>query len=449
VTTGFGMLSILAPLANALVGALVSVALILGLTGVVVSSVLPAVGAIAVRLAATVLSGTAWTAGVMAGLPGAAVALSGGPWLSLACVGAAVALWAWWPLPKRRRSGQVVLAVVLSCSVAVALGPAPPRESTVRVLDVGQGDAVLVRDSGRSMLIDAGPGALPMRQALARVGLRRADVVVLTHAHDDHTAGMAALSTVVDVGWVGVPRIAGETDAHRSWGGWSGETRPLAAGDAWMVGSTQVTVLWPPREPTSDLKTNDTSVVLLLRKGRFEMVLTGDAEEAAQQGMLAEGRIGRIDVLKVPHHGSSNGLTAEALGSWAPRYALISVGAGNDFGHPSASTLALLADRRVCSMRTDTCGDIEVAIGEHGYRVSASRRGGVPSVRARMGVAVRGECDRLDSTLPIAKVERGSQQDRGAQTRLSHLWRRGVASGARAPPFARPCGRSRRPRLQL
>ncbi len=463
VASGFGMVSLLAPIANLIAGPLVSVAMLIGLAGAVAGDFLPVAGSLGAQAAASVLGVTAWIASGLAQLPGAAVALNGGWLLAGVSMLTASVLWAWWPLPRAPRMGVRFLGVAAACSVAVALGPTPARQCTITVLDVGQGDAILVRDSGRTMLVDTGPDDLALRRALARNGIRRVDVLVLTHAHGDHTAGAGGLTGVVEVDWIGVPGVAraggpGESTARDpmpgggSWEGPDCPVRTLVVGDRWRLGGTTVEVLWPPPEAPGDLSTNDTSVVLGLGRGAFDMVLTGDAEGHVQQEMLASGTLREVEVLKIPHHGSTNGLTAEGLGGWSPNEAIISVGEGNDFGHPARETLSLLDASGARVYRTDLSGDITVAVGRSGYRVEAARHGSVPTVRARMrGVAVAVDAECAPRPLTFQEGFCGNQDQRCGRSRqrLPDLRERGAAAGARAPPAPGPHRRGRGPRLQL
>jgi hypothetical protein len=232
------------------------------------------------------------------------------------------------------------------------------------------------------------------------------------------------------------------------WAGPDAQIRVLAAGDSWRVGSTVVRVLWPPAESVGDLSTNDTSVVLQLERGAFDAVLTGDAEERAQLGMLESGLVEKIELLKVPHHGSSNGLTAEALAVWSPAVAVISVGEGNSFGHPSVSVLEMLDDSGALCLRTDRVGDITASVNDSGVRMHAQRRSELAAVRARMAeVRRQGRCT-VSETVPDRREDVGGYQGyRGSEARLPDLWRGEPPARARPPPPARPCGRSGRSRL--
>ncbi len=381
VAATFGMLSLAAPLANAIAAPLMTAALWAGLTGAVTGAVVPAVGRLFTDGAAAVLAVTAEIAAVMARAPGASVPVSAGFWTMVAPYAVCVLLWVAWPLPTTVRAARGVSIAVVMMTVALAIGPAPPHGASVVVLDVGQGDAILVRDGGRTMLVDTGPDPTTLRRALARHGVRRVDVLVLTHAHDDHTGGVTGLEGVCEVGWVGVPLIADATDPADVWrrhGSRAGTRkdrppRELEAGDSWKLGRTTVIVLWPPSGGVEGMETNDTSVVLQVTRGEFDCVLTGDAEEAVWSALEASSALVDIETLKVPHHGSRNGLTASALDRWRPELALISVGTGNSFGHPASSTMALLGEAGSGVWRTDRHGDLVVEIGVAGARVRSQR----------------------------------------------------------------------------
>jgi competence protein ComEC len=432
----FGMLSVAAPIANAFAAPLVSVALWIGLAGVTVGSLAPAIRAVALDAATAVLAITAWSATWMARLPGAAIVLGTGTAFAVGVAALAGVVWVRWPLPRSRRAASRVVAGVLAGSLALGAGPAPPRPFSLVVLDVGQGDAILVRDSGRAMLVDAGADPTVLRKALARHGLRRADVVVLTHAHDDHTGGLAGLTSVIDVGWIGIPAVGSDGgDPIRGLGAAS-ELRALRTGDAWQVGRTAVTVLWPDPDAGGELATNDTSIVLQLTRGAFDAVLTGDAEGEPQRRMGEAGLLAPVEVLKVPHHGSVNGLTADALAVWSPEVAIISVGHGNDFGHPSPGTLEMLAAAHTAIWRTDRVGDVTVRVLGDGYTVTGERRSRVALLRGTMARERRSarEVTTAGGADGPLRGRRGGQEHRGAQTGLLDLREGRPAARARPPP---------------
>lgn len=427
----FGMVSLLAPVANGYAGPLVSLALWTGLSGAVVVQMVPWLGMLLLRFTAAVLEGTAWISGLMAQTPGAAIAVGSSTLMVLGPVVAAVVVWVWWPVPGDARSARAVVAAVIGLSVAMAFGPVQARSAALTVLDVGQGDAILVRDGGRTMLVDTGADDVSLRRALARHGIRRIDALVFTHAHDDHTGGAAGLAQVAEIGWTGFPAV----DAVSF--GWVDGPRPLKTGDHWRLGGITVTVLWPPGQVAGEpLDTNDTSVVLHVACGGFDAVLGGDAEKDALTGAAEGVGLPHVEVLKVPHHGSDNGLTREALDDMAPRDALISVGAGNDFGHPCESTLEMLDGAGCRVWRTDEQGDITVRIGREGYSIRSARRGSRTSLRERMDAPRRvlGDAPHADLT---PEAMHGSQRTRGPQAGLPHLRGGRPAARARPPPFAR------------
>lgn len=450
----FGMVSLMAPIANGYAGPLISVALWAGLAASVALEALPGPAMLLMRVSSALLSLTAWISSHLAGVPGAAIALGGGPSVVAGPVLGAMLVWLRWPRPRSAVQGRLFVAGAVACSLAAALGPPVSREMSITVLDVGQGDAILVRDGGRTMLVDTGPDGTVLRSALAREGVRAVDVLVLTHAHDDHTGGVGGLRGVTCIGWTAVPGIVAEgftaPDSVVSRVVGPETVRGVSAGDSWRLGAATVDVVWPPREAREELSTNDTSVVLRVRRGGFDALLTGDAEHTALAGIAAAGDLGRVEVLKVPHHGSDNGLTQEALDLIHPHDAVISVGEGNDFGHPCASVLEMLDGAGCVVWRTDRQGDVVVEVGANGYRVRSQRRGSRTALRARMGIS-RGEhaVPVAYTSAPHPEALNGREGSRGPQAGLSHIRRRGPAARARPPPSPWAHSRGRRPRVQL
>lgn len=451
----FGILPLLAPASAVAVVPLACAALPVGLAGAAGCLIWPAIALPALRLAAGMLAACAGTAAFIASRPGAAVPLGAmGPAASVAFAAAAFGVWAWWPQPSRRRSARWIAALAALVLAFYVVGPPVRGGAEVVVMDVGQGDAILVRDGAATMLVDTGPDLGVLRAALARQGVRRVDCVVLTHAHADHTGGLPGLAGVATVGWVGTPEVATPDAfagparaAERLTPPRSDRMRVLKAGDSWRLGATDVRVLWPQRaDPT--LSPNDTSVVLLLRRGAFAILLTGDGESHAQEGVLAQGVVPRLDVLKVAHHGSSNGCVDSPLQAWAPRLALVSVGVGNDFGHPAPSTLRRLAEMGATIHRTDLEGDLVTTLGAT-LSFSAARGGSRVACET-----IRGAPARIEATGPPRAIERttkphGDQRPGGPEAGLPHIRRRAVAAGARGPPPEVPAAGGRRPRLQL
>lgn len=252
----------------------------------------------------------------------------------------------------------------------------PAGVLSVTAVDVGQGDAVLVTTaSGHRMLVDVG-GDEAAATWLRRHGIRRLDLLVLTHPHADHVGGLPEVLAEVDVAatWVGVaadgrppdlavvptsrgPRPTGVDPTT--------EVVAVRAGQRARLGSATVEVLGPPPAPdlvATEGADNDRSVVLRVVEGDRVALLTGDAEVAAQRWLLAQGG-GTLaaGLLKVPHHGGAT-TEPEFLAAVAPRVAVVSVGRDNDYGHPDPRLLARLVDLGAAVHRTDLVGTVTVVV---------------------------------------------------------------------------------------
>jgi competence protein ComEC len=287
----------------------------------------------------------------------------------------------------RRRSSQVVVAVVLTSLVglAVVVAHRPDGIARVIVLDVGQGDSVLVEGGrGGRMLVDGGPDPGRLLVALDErlpAWDRRIDVVVLTHPHEDHVAGLALLLARYHVGRVFEPGMVGPGPGYAAWSGalGTGAVRHgvLATGDQLAVDDVHLTVLWPdpgqvPEHPSDGgTAINNVSIVLLGQVGTRRFLLAGDIEQQIDPVLLARG-LPSVDFLKVAHHGSRTASTAEFLAAVLPRVAAVSAGAGNPYGHPAPATMERLKQVARQVFRTDLDGTVEVRFEGDALRVLAS-----------------------------------------------------------------------------
>jgi competence protein ComEC len=294
------------------------------------------------------------------------------PFASMA-TGFSLALLAIALLHGRKRAAAVLLAVAIPSIAAIARDRAGHvvGEPQLVVLDVGQGDAILLRSGNRNVLIDGGPSdaLLPL---LVDRGVRHLDLVLLTHAHPDHCGGLPAVLSRLgaDELWLSPRRLRGDC-AQRMLDAASatrtpihlvrdGDTRSLAA----MRIQTMVADRTKRRSPE-----NNSSIVTRVQLGRLRVLLTGDVEKEREWDLT--DRDIRADVLKVAHHGSRSSTTAAFLDAVAPRLALISCGRRNFFGHPHPEVLRTLAERRVRLFRTDRDGTLMLTAESR--RVDTSR----------------------------------------------------------------------------
>jgi len=328
------------------------------------------------RLGSSLPVGTVQTA------PGPGAAL---PWLALL----AAALWA---LGKRNtspraalRAGWITGAVGMAALLPLGdwLSPDGGSGLTLHFLSVGQGDAALIRTpAGRWILVDAGPKE-PRRDAgqavvlpfLVRHGASRLAAFVLSHAHLDHSGGAPAVLRRVPADLIIEP---GEPVAEPNYlelldlAALRGmRWRPARAGDSLAIDGILLKVLHPDTTWAgwqADL--NDDSVVLLVRAGLFEAVLAGDLGVRAES--LLAGKVGRIDLLKVGHHGSAGSSGELWLRELAPKAAIVSVGP-NRYGHPSPAALRRLAEAHAEVWRTDRDGTVTVTVAESTMTVRGRR----------------------------------------------------------------------------
>jgi competence protein ComEC len=291
------------------------------------------------------------------------------PWtLGVAALASLLAI-AWL---KRGRAPMIVVALAIPTIGALCvhlMNRSVPTRLTM--LDVGQGDSIVLRDGKHVVLVDGGGrnddtrfGEATLLPLLVDRGIRHVDVLVLTHVHPDHCGGLPAVVSRLDVGevWLSPRRFRGDC-AQRLLEAIRQREVPirLIRGDERQaVGTLRITALTAERifKHGSD---NNASVVLRVVAGRHTILLTGDIEREAESDLAGTHDL-RADILKVAHHGSKTSTTATLLRAVSPRLALISCGRRNLFGHPHPSVVVALASRGIRTWRTDRSGTIDVEL---------------------------------------------------------------------------------------
>jgi competence protein ComEC len=373
----FGAIPLYTVPANALAFPVVSPLLGLGLATALLAPILPGAAV-----------GIAWANGWLAAyLAGCARVVGGLPhaqitsWAGLALLAAipAFAL-ALGRVRARERRAVIVLVSVAAITVGAAWRlaprPAPPPLHGVRVtfLDVGQGDSALVQTASAAVLVDEGPPEARVARQLARLGVRRLSLVVLTHPQRDHVGGAAEVLAGLDVDAVldpGLQSPSPDEDAAMREARRRRVPVILArAGNAYRLGRLRIQVVWPDSAGAPGEDPNQHAVVLLVSYGELDVLLTADAEADVTTRL----HLPPVEVLKVAHHGSVDTLLPELLDRIRPRVAVISVGRNNDYGHPTPSTLAALARQPGLDVyRTDQDG--AVTVDSDGRRLSVSKGG--------------------------------------------------------------------------
>ena len=307
-----------------------------------------------------------WTVRAVAALPGADVYVPPPPALAMAAGGLALALAPW---ARGRMARVAVAALTLGAVGGTMAGLRPDGLVRLLVLDVGQGEAILVRaPDGQALLVDTGGGG-PGRgdrgerivvPALRRLGLRRLTALALTHGAPERAGGLAGLleGIPVDEAWI----AAGSEDAE-----WLAPLaargvarRVLVRGDRLWLGPLLVTVLHPPAPARDGGPWRAEPLLLRIEWGLFAAILTGGAGAAAETAAARAGLPLNATLLKVGGHGSRRGSTPEYLAAVGPRLAAILVGARNPFGHPAPEVLGRLAADGATVYRTDLDGAIDV-----------------------------------------------------------------------------------------
>ena len=251
-----------------------------------------------------------------------------------------------------------------------------PGELQVTMLDVGQGDAILVTTPGGTrILVDGGPSGIQLAREVGAVlphWKRTIDVVMLSHPQQDHVAGLVELARRYGLGEIIDTGTRNSTSTFALFEAEAPARTTATRGARFEWDGVTFEVLWPPGEAVAGLdpdRLNDASMVLRIRYQDTTILLTGDIGSAAQRALMAIEDV-RADVHKVAHHGSATN-NAAFIDGVGEAVALVSVGKGNRYGHPDEGVIARLSDAKV--YRTDVHGRVTVTSDGERLRVSTQR----------------------------------------------------------------------------
>ena len=369
--THFGAVPLFSVAANAAAAAVVAPLLGLGLGAAALDPVLPEAALALAWVNGWLAAYLAACARLFGGLPHAQLTSWGGLAALVALTGVVVLALRIRAPRGRRLAALAGLLAVLAGAWTLRPDPAlpPPEGLRIIVLDVGQGDAVLLQVPEGSILVDQGPPEARVEAQLHALGIERLELLVLTHPQRDHVGGADAVLEDLEVGSVLDPRLPGpsphEDAALAEAEDQAVPVRTARTGQRLRLGRLRLRILWPDAPGPHGEDPNDRAVVLVASYGDVDALLTADAES----NVLLPLRPPEVEILKVSHHGSADTGLPELLDLVRPRVAVISVGARNDYGHPTPSTLAALAASPGLRVyRTDEDG--RITIESDGRRIS-------------------------------------------------------------------------------
>lgn len=366
----FGTFSLIAPIANAVIGPVVSVLLAVSIVLAPFSLVpLSRPWALVVPMVASRCA--LFFEQLFAAVPGASVSVPpDSVWVYVVPL-YLTALLVWWPRPRARPMAAGLLCLALAAVVPhVYWDRFSP--SSVTILDVGQADAILIRQGGAVALVDCGLDERVVT-ALVRNNVHHIDAVFVTHWDEDHWGGLPDVLERFSVGTIAVAANALE-DAPAEVLNRSGvEYRQVRRGDTVDIGAFCARAMWPFE--SVDGEGNEDSLVLLLsyaQEGKgLRMLLTGDAELDQERKFAQE--VGDIDVLKLGHHGSKVSVDGELLDVLKPELSIASAGEGNRYGHPSDACVDAVREAGGAFACTIERGDITITPTAKGFAMRCQR----------------------------------------------------------------------------
>lgn len=261
---------------------------------------------------------------------------------------------------KAETTAAITEAIVTTVSVAETETTPVNSTFSIHYIDVGQADAALIECDGHYMLIDGGNkgDSNLIYSVLKSAEVPKLDIIVGTHAHEDHIGGLPGALNYTTADLVLSPVTLYDSEAFEDFKRYAdkngGGLVIPSVGDTYALGSSEVQIIGVNEAE----ETNNTSIVLKVIYGQTSFLFTGDAEREAEQAILDNNSDVSATVLKVGHHGSDTSTSYVWLREIMPQYAIISVGEGNSYNHPTDEVLSRLRDADVETYRTDLNGDI-------------------------------------------------------------------------------------------
>lgn len=374
----FGVVPLWTVPANALAEPAMPLLLGLGLASALAAPVLPSAAVALSWLAGLCAAWIAFAARLVASFPHAQVTSPLAFMLPAAAIGVAVVLARVAPYRRRRLALDGIAVVMLVAAAWWAVHPPPvwrpPAGLRLTMLDVGQGDGVLIEVPEGAILVDAGPPEADVAGMLRSRGLRSLAALVVSHPHRDHVGGAPAVVRRLSVSALVDPLQPGawpeDAEARRVARERGTVVVPARVGGSYRLGHLRLRVLWPDAGGSAGEDPHEHGAVLLVSFGATDVLLTGDAESQVTRQLPLRP----VEVLKVAHHGSADAGLTDELRLTRPRVALISVGRGNGYGHPRAETVAALRSVPGLALyRSDENGEVVVESDGRSLTVRAER----------------------------------------------------------------------------